>query len=213
MASAVAGKGMSGAESGRRALCVFCGSNGGHDPAFAEAACAFGRALARRGVALVYGGGRVGLMGVLADAVLAGGGAAIGVIPRALVERELAHPGLTALHVVGSMHARKARMADLADGFVALPGGIGTLEELFEIWTWAQLGEHRKPVALLNSAGYYDPLIAFLESVVAAGFLRAEHRALLMVEREPLALLSRLDCDPPARPAASATAADTAAVR
>jgi uncharacterized protein (TIGR00730 family) len=155
--------------------------------------------MGRRGIGLVYGGGNIGLMAVVADAVRAAGGEAIGVIPRALVERELAHEGLDALHIVPSMHVRKATMADLADGFVALPGGIGTLEELFEIWTWAQLGEHRKPVALLNVAGFYDPLLGFLDAVVTAGFLRREHRALLLVETEPLALLARIAAhDPPA---------------
>lgn len=183
------------------ALCVFCGSSSGHDPAFAEAARAFGEALARRGIGLVYGGGRIGLMGVVADAALAAGGAVTGVIPQALVDRELAHPGLTALHVVGSMHARKARMAELADGFVALPGGIGTLDELFEIWTWAQLGEHRKPVALLNTAGFYDPLLTFIDDMVAAGFLLGDHRALLLVEREPAALLGRIGSHRPSAPA------------
>jgi uncharacterized protein (TIGR00730 family) len=180
-------------------LCIFCGSSTGNDPAYAAAARQLGTAMGQSGIGLVYGGGNIGLMAVVADAVRAAGGEAIGVIPRALVERELAHQGLDALHVVPSMHVRKATMADFADGFVALPGGIGTLEELFEIWTWAQLGDHRKPVALLNVAGFYDPLLGFLDSIVTAGFLRREHRALLLVETEPRALLARIAAhDPPA---------------
>jgi uncharacterized protein (TIGR00730 family) len=162
-------------------LCVFCGSATGTDPAHADLARALGTAMAARGVALVFGGGHVGLMGILADAVLAGGGEAIGVIPQALVDRELAHGGLTALHVTPTMHARKALMAELADGFVALPGGIGTLDEFFEIWTWAQLGIHAKPVALLDAGGFFAPLTGFLDGLVAQGFLRGEDRALLRV--------------------------------
>jgi len=173
-------------------VCVFCGSSPGHDPAHADAARAMGGAIAARGLGLVYGGGHVGLMGVVADAALAVGGDVVGVIPQALADRELAHRGLSALHIVESMHARKARMADLSDGFVALAGGIGTFEELFEIWTWAQLGDHGKPVALLNVAGFYDPLVAFLDGVVEAGFLRAEHRAMLTAGEEPGALLDAM---------------------
>lgn len=174
-------------------LCVFCGSSTGTDPIHAEAARALGRALADREIGLVFGGGSIGLMGVLADAALAAGGEVTGVIPQALVDRELAHHGCTTLHVTGSMHERKALMADLSDGFIALPGGIGTLEEMFEIWTWAQLGDHGKPVALLNAGGFYDPLVAFLDGVVAAGFLAAEHRALLIVAADMDEMFDRID--------------------
>lgn len=170
-------------------VCVFCGSSPGRSPAYLEAAQATGRALARRGVALVYGGGSVGLMGAVADATLAAGGEVIGVIPRALELRELAHARLTTLHVVGSMHERKAKMAALADAFVALPGGMGTLEELAEILTWAQLGLHARPVGLLDAAGYYGPLIQFFDRAVAEGFVRPEHRRLLLVGADPDALL------------------------
>jgi uncharacterized protein (TIGR00730 family) len=173
-------------------VCVYCGSQPGARPGYAEAARAFGTLLAREGVGLVYGGGRVGLMGVLADAVLAGGGEATGVIPHGLAAREVAHTGLSALHVVGSMHERKARMAALADAFVALPGGLGTLEELAEMLTWAQLGLHRKPCALLDVDGYYGALLRFLDHAAAEGFVRPEHRPLLVVETDPAALLDRL---------------------
>jgi uncharacterized protein (TIGR00730 family) len=173
-------------------LCVFCGSSAGNDPAFVDAARKLGRALAEAGIGLVYGGGRAGLMGVLADAALAAGGEVIGVIPQALVNRELAHRGCTTLHVVDSMHARKAMMAELADGFVALPGGIGTLEELFEVWTWAQLGDHGKPVALLNVAGFYDTLVAFLGEIEAKGFLRHHHGDMLLVADDVAALIDRM---------------------
>jgi uncharacterized protein (TIGR00730 family) len=164
-----------------KSLCVFCGSSPGFDPVFREAAAALGSAMAERGITLVYGGGSVGLMGVLADAVLAGGGRVTGVIPQALADREVAHLGLSELVVTGSMHERKAVMADRADAFVALPGGIGTFEELFEIWTWAQLGDHAKPVALLDIAGFFGGLLGFLDGVVEAGFLRRQHRDLLIV--------------------------------
>ncbi|MEH3107788.1 MAG: TIGR00730 family Rossman fold protein [Sphingomonas fennica] len=173
-------------------VCVFCGSSPGTDPAYAAGAAALGRAIAGAGHGLVYGGARVGLMGIVADAALAAGGAVIGVLPQALQARELAHAGLTELHIVPSMHARKAMMADLSDGFVALPGGIGTLEELFEIWTWGQLGDHAKPVALLDVAGFYRPLIAFLDNVVAAGFVRPVHRAMLLTDEDPAALIARM---------------------
>lgn len=171
-----------------RRLSVFCGSSPGADPAYAEAARSLGRLLAERGIGLVYGGGNVGLMGVLADSVLAAGGTAIGVIPRSLEAREVAHRGLSELHVVGSMHERKALMAELSDGFVMLPGGIGTLEEFFEVWTWAGLGLHQKPCGLLNVRGFYAPLIAFLDQLVAQRFLQPAHRAMVMVEEcaEPL---------------------------
>ncbi len=180
----------SGLEPGR--VTVFCGARTGDDPAHAAGARALGRALARRGLGLVTGGGRVGLMGVVADAALEAGGEAIGVIPRALATREVAHQGMTRLEVVGSMHERKARMADLGGAFCALPGGLGTLEELFEVLTWAQLGLHRKPIGLLDPGGYYDGLSAFLDGAVRAGFLAALDRALLVVERDPERLLDRL---------------------
>ena len=173
-------------------LCVFCGSRTGVDPAHARVAEALGRGLAAAGVGLVTGGGSVGLMGVVADAALAGGGEAVGVIPRALVEREVGHARLSEMHVVETMHQRKALMATLADAFVALPGGIGTFEELFEAWTWATLGYHAKPVALLNSGGYYDDLVAFLDRAVGDGFLRPDARAALHVADTPEALLDAL---------------------
>ncbi|GDY23896.1 cytokinin riboside 5'-monophosphate phosphoribohydrolase [Verrucomicrobiota bacterium] len=173
-------------------LCVFCGSSAGHDPVFAAAARELGAAIARKRWGLVYGAGNVGLMGVLADAVLAAEGEVIGVIPEALVAKELAHRGLSELHIVASMHERKALMAELADGFVAMPGGFGTLDEFCEILTWAQLGLHRKPCGLLNVAGYFDPLLQQVERAVAGGFVRAEHQGLFVVETEPMKLLQRL---------------------
>jgi uncharacterized protein (TIGR00730 family) len=153
-----------------RSICVFCGSRPGNDPAYEAGARRLGRTLAERGTALVYGGGRVGLMSVVADAVLDAGGEAIGVIPKALVKREISRTGLTDLRVVGSMHERKALMSELSEGFVALPGNSGTLEEFFELQTWAQLGEHEKPCGLLNVGGYYDPLLALFDHMVAKGF-------------------------------------------
>ena len=173
-----------------RRLCVFCGSSRGADPGYAEAARQLGQALAAAGIELVYGGAAVGLMGEVADAVLAAGGTVIGVMPASLSRRELAHTGLSELHIVGSMHERKAMMAELADGFIAMPGGIGTLEELFEIWTWAQLGHHAKPCSLLNVNGFYDGLISFLDSVVARGFVRPATREMLLVAETPAALLA-----------------------
>lgn len=175
-----------------RSLCVFCGSSPGNLPEYGAEARRLGALLAARGVRLVYGGGRVGLMGEVADAVLAAGGQAVGVIPQALWEREVGHTGLTELHVVESMHQRKAMMAELSDAFVALPGGIGTLEELFEIWTWGQLGIHRKPYALLDVAGYFQPLVAFLDHMVDRGFVRPAHRAMVLVDTDPASLLDRL---------------------
>ena len=174
-------------------ICVFCGSSPGHDPRYLEAARAGGRALAQRGLGLVYGGGSVGLMGAVADAALAAGGEVIGVIPEVLQIRELAHRSLTRLHVVGSMHERKALMAELSDGFVALPGGMGTLEELAEVLTWAQLGLHARPVGLLDVAGYYRRLAEFFDRAVGAGFLRPAHRQLLLVADQPAALLDQLE--------------------
>ena len=173
-------------------ICVFCGSSSGASPVFAGAARDLGATLAKRGLGLVYGGGNIGLMGILADAVLAHGGEVIGVIPRAMVDRELAHRGVTELRIVRSMHERKALMAELADAFIALPGGYGTLEEFCEIITWSQLGLHRKPCGLLNVHGFYDPLLAQIERAVRDRFIRAEHRALIRVQEKPEPLLQRL---------------------
>ena len=180
-------------------ICVFCGSSPGNDPAYAEAAGRLGRILAERDTTLVYGGGHVGLMGVVADAALGAGGEVIGVMPRSLVDREIGHTGLTKLYVVGYMHERKDLMSELYDGFVALPGGNGTPEEFFEVLTWAQLGEHDKPCGLLNVAGYYDPLLAVFDRMVDRAFLKEEHRKLVLVERDPSALLERFErYEPPA---------------
>ena len=173
-----------------RRLCVYCGSSPGARPAYAEAAQALGSLLAHEGIGLVTGGGRVGLMGAVADAVLEAGGAAVGVIPQALFEREVGHEALTELHVVGSMHERKALMAHLSDGFVALPGGLGTLEEIAEMLTWSQLGLHPKPCGLLDVEGYFAPLVRFFDHATAERFVRPEHRAMLVVERTPEALLA-----------------------
>jgi uncharacterized protein (TIGR00730 family) len=180
-------------------VCVFCGSSPGASPVYAEAARGLGPLLVERGLGLVYGGGRVGLMGTVADAVLAAGGEVIGVIPYALEAREVAHTGLTELRVVDTMHDRKALMSELADGFIALPGGIGTLDEWFEIWTWAQLGLHRKPCGILNVAGYYDPLLAFLDRSVEERFLREVHRAMVLVDDDPARLLDRMEGYTPPR--------------
>jgi len=184
-----------------KSVCVFCGSRPGKDPAYPDAARTLGRTLAERGIRLVYGGGHVGLMGIVADAALEAGGEAVGVIPRSLLDREIGHSGLTGLHVVGSMHERKALMARLSDGFVALPGGTGTLEEFFEVLTWAQLGEHRKPCGLLNVAGYYDPLLAVFDHMRDHGFLSERHRKMVLVAPEPGPLLEALTrYEPPATP-------------
>ncbi|MEU6643729.1 TIGR00730 family Rossman fold protein [Saccharomonospora sp. NPDC046836] len=172
-----------------RRLCVFCGSSAGHDPGYAEGAAALGALLAERGIGLVYGGASVGLMGAVADATLAAGGEVIGVIPKHLMRVEIAHHGLTELHVVEDMHERKAKMAALADAFVALPGGAGTLEELFEVWTWAQLGLHAKPVGLLDAGGYYTKLAEFIEHMVAEGFLNTRSRGLITIDSDPITLL------------------------
>ena len=177
-----------------RRLCVYCGSNRGSSPEFAAAAISLGTELASHGIGLVYGGGHVGLMGVLADAVLGDGGEVIGVIPSALEEKELGHPFLTELHVVASMHERKQMMADLSDGFIAIPGGIGTLEELFETFTWLQLGFHHKPVALLNVGGFYDKLIEFVHQLTRDGFLKPEHEGCLLADTDPAALLDKMQC-------------------
>ena len=175
-----------------RSICVFCGANAGRRPAYAAAARAVGALLASRGIELVYGGGRVGLMGVLADAALGGGGRVTGVIPRSLLEKEVGHAGLSELLVVDSMHERKARMAERADAFVALPGGYGTFEELCEVVTWSQLGLHPKACGLLDVEGYYEPLLALFDRAVEEGFVRREHREIVIVERDPEALLDRL---------------------
>lgn len=159
-------------------LCVYCGTNEGSSPAYLAAATELGTAMAARGIGLVYGGGRLGLMGAVADAVMAGGGHVTGVIPQSLVRAELAHPGLSSLEVADSMHTRKARMAELADGFIALPGGFGTFEELLEVLTWNQLGFIRKPVVLFDVEGFYEPLVAMFATAVAGGFVRAEHARL-----------------------------------
>jgi uncharacterized protein (TIGR00730 family) len=173
-------------------ICVFCGSSPGARPAYADAARRFGTALARRRLGLVYGGGHVGLMGAIADAVLDGGGAAHGVITRALEQKEIAHRGLTSLVITQTMHERKAALADAADAFVMLPGGYGTLDEFFEVLTWAQLGIHAKPCAILDVGGYFDPLRAFLDGAVAAGFVHPAHRDMVIVEDDPARLLDRL---------------------
>jgi uncharacterized protein (TIGR00730 family) len=177
-----------------RRLCVFCGSSTGSRAVYADSARRLGAAMAARGVGLVYGGGHIGLMGVLADAVLAGGAEVFGVIPQSMVERELAHAGLTELYVVETMHQRKAKMAELADAFAALPGGFGTADELFEILTWGQLGLHARPMGLLNVAGFFDPLLAWIDRAVRDGFLRPEHRRLLQVADDEDGLLRRLGC-------------------
>lgn len=173
-------------------LCVFCGSSAGFDPAYGESARTFGALLARERIELVYGGGSVGLMGAIADAVLAANGHVIGVIPQFLATKELLHEGVNDLRVTNDMHERKAMMSELADGFAALPGGLGTFEELFEVLTWSQLGLHRKPIGLLNVAGYFDPLVAMINRSIADGFCRDEHRRLFVVESEPTRLLERL---------------------
>lgn len=179
---------------------VFCGASVGDRPEYAEAARAFGALLAARGISLVTGGGSVGLMGVIADAVLDAGGEALGVIPRRLVDRELGHHGMTALYVVDSMHERKALMHELSDAFVALPGGYGTLDELFEALTWRQLGIHGKPVGVLDSEGYFQPLLALIDGLVAGGFLHETNRGELLVAAEPVALLDLLEAAPAGKP-------------
>ncbi len=175
-----------------KSLCVYCGSSTGHNPAYAAAARELGQLLAAQQIELIYGGGRVGLMGTLADAMLDAGGRVQGVIPQSLADREVAHLGLTQLHVVDSMHQRKALMAELSDGFIALPGGLGTFEELFEIWTWAQLGMHAKPIGLLNIAGYFDLLLQFLDHAVQQQLLQPVHRDVLCVSTDPAEMLRQL---------------------
>ena len=173
-------------------ICVFCGASAGSDPAYAEAARALGQAMASRELGLVYGAGNIGLMGVLADAVLAEGGRAVGVIPQKLVDRELAHQGLAKLHVVATMHERKEKMHELCDAYIALPGGIGTMEEFFEAVTWRQLGYHDKPVALFNVGGFYDGIDGFFETMQRDGFLHSDHRDLFFMETDAMRLLDRL---------------------
>ncbi len=173
-------------------VCVFCGSRNGNNPAYVAAAQETGRAIARRGWTLVYGGGHVGVMGALADAALAEGGEVIGVMPRALLTREIAHPGITRIHLVTSMHRRKALMASLSDGFLTLPGGYGTLEEFFETLTWAQLGLHTKPCALLDVAGFWDHLLALVNTQIAEGFVPAEHLRLILSGSDPHEILDRM---------------------
>ena len=182
-----------------RRLAIFCGSNPGARSDYVEAARSLGRLLAQRGIGIVYGGSNVGLMAALADAMMDELGDIIGVIPRMLVEREVANTALTDLRIVESMHQRKALMAELADGFIALPGGVGTLEEFFEMWTWGQLGMHTKPCGLLNVAGYFDPLLEFLDHAVAERFVRDVHRAMVVVESDPAALLARFESYEPPR--------------
>ncbi|QKI81653.1 TIGR00730 family Rossman fold protein [Kroppenstedtia eburnea] len=174
-------------------ICVFCGSSPGSSPVYMEGAKQLGISLAEAGITLVYGGARVGLMGAVADTVLAHGGKVIGVIPKSLVDREIAHTGLTDLHIVSSMHERKALMSELADGFIALPGGSGTLEEFFEVFTWAQLGHHQKPCGLLNLNGYYTPLLQFIDHTIGEGFMKEDYRAMILSESGPEPLLQRFE--------------------
>jgi hypothetical protein len=173
-------------------ICVYCGSREGTQPQHADAARALGRLIGERGWRLVYGGGKVGLMGIVADAVLAAGGEVIGVIPETLMRREVGHRGLTELHVVQTMHQRKQMMAERADAFIALPGGIGTLEELFEAWTWRQLGYHEEPIGLLNVGGYYDPLLQFMQCTVDEGFLSPVQMSMIDVDDDASRLLDTL---------------------
>jgi uncharacterized protein (TIGR00730 family) len=192
-----------------RSVTVYCGSNPGADPAFAGGTRALATLLADSGIRVVYGGGHVGLMGLLADTAMAAGGEVVGVMPQALIDREIGHKGLSDLRVVGSMHERKALMAELADAFIALPGGIGTLEELIEVYTWSQLGMHRKPLGVLNVNGYYDALGAFLDVAVEQRFMRAEQREFLLFDPDPEALLARLARAEPPRLAKWLTEAET----
>lgn len=183
-----------------RRLCVFCGASSGRDPQYEALARSVGTGLAERGIGVVYGGGRIGLMGALADAALAAGGEVIGVIPRRLVDRELAHPEATAMHVVETLHERKAQMSDLSDGFIALPGGLGTLEELAEVASWAQLDLHTKPIGLLGPAAFWAGLLAWLDGSVAEGFISPSHRALIALDPDLDALLARFDAWSPPPP-------------
>jgi len=194
-----------------KTLAVYCGAAHGANPVYADAARALARAMVEHNIALVYGGGKVGLMGVIADEVLRLGGEATGVIPRALVEREVGHAGLTRLFVVKDMHERKAMMSDLSEGFIAMPGGMGTLEELFEMVTWSQLGIHAKPIGLLNVNGFYDGLRAFVRHQVVEGFVRPEHEGLMLADSDPLELIRRLRAAAPAPAVQAAVEADAEA--
>lgn len=179
-------------------LCIFSGSNSGNRPAYLDAACQLGAGLAKAGIGVVYGGASVGLMGAMANAALEQGGEVIGIIPQSLVDKEISHSGLADLRIVGSMHERKAMMSQLSDGFVALPGGLGTLEELFEVWTWAQLGHHQKPCAVLNVEGFYQGLLSFLDRVVDEAFIKKQHRDMLVVASSVSELLAAIrDYRPP----------------
>ena len=182
-------------------VCVFCAAGDGRNPVYVKQALEMGRYLAESGRRIVYGGGRTGLMGALAEGALAAGGEIVGIMPKHLVDHEVAHTGLTELRVVGSMHERKSLLAELSDGFLAMPGGLGTLEELFEIWTWGQLGLHRKPYGVLNVNGYFTPLLEFLDHAVTEQFIRPEYRALLVVDSDPAALIARMEAmEPPPLP-------------
>ena len=175
-----------------QSLCVYCGASSGNSAHYVDAARLMGKALVENNIALVYGGGQIGLMGAIADEVMRLGGVATGVIPQALLGKEVGHPGLSKLHVVKDMHERKAMMAELSDGFIAMPGGMGTMEELFEMLTWSQLGFHDKPVGLLNVLGFYDGLISFVDHMVTQGFLRSHHRQLLMQDTSAVSLIGQL---------------------
>lgn len=179
-------------------IAVYCGSSFGADPIYKDAATRMGETLAQANLELVYGGGKVGLMGTIADAVLAAGGQVTGIIPGALESKEIGHPGLTQLEVVADMHSRKKRMSDLADGFIAMPGGVGTMEEIFEVWTWAQLGYHHKPCAFLNINGYYDRLLGFIDQMINDGFMRPEFGQMIIVSDNPATILEAFaDYRPP----------------
>ncbi|MBE0495681.1 MAG: TIGR00730 family Rossman fold protein [Campylobacterales bacterium] len=180
-------------------IAVFCGSSGGKNPLYAKETAVFGEILAKEGHALVYGGGKVGLMGTVADAVLGQGGHVMGVIPQSLEQKELAHTGVSELHIVNNMHERKAMMAARGDAFVALPGGVGTLEEIFEAWTWAQLGYHKKPIAFLDIGGFYTHLFAFLAHVKEEGFMYDIHHEMLIIEADPHVLLEKIKAYLPPR--------------
>ena len=176
-----------------KSICVYLGSNPGHRPEYAEAARALAREIVRRDLTLVYGGAKVGLMGILGDAAKEAGGRVVGILPKALMQRELAHEGLDDLHIVASMHERKALMEQLSDGFIAIPGGIGTLEEIFEVWTWGQLGDHEKPIGFLNVGGFYDALMEFLDVQRDEGFVKPAMRDMALVDTDPAALLDRFE--------------------
>lgn len=181
-----------------KTICIFTGSSSGNNPQHMASARSLGGTVAARGMGIVYGGATIGLMGAVADACLDAGGRVVGVMPKALADLEIAHKGLTEQHIVSTMHERKALMADMSDGFLALPGGLGTLDELFEIWTWGQLGEHQKPVAILNVGGFFDPLLTYLDHVVAEGFIKPAHREMLIVhETADEVLDAMISYDPP----------------